>query len=204
MNPKPYLTLTAAVALPLGQALAGGMVFAVGGGLLGMAVAPKSLIWTYIELGGALGLVVTWLYSIELWRNQIKPTKPEPAPVKAADTVDLSIAFHDPADPDYPFGIYLRELHCTQAQLEAIAAEFQVEDPADFDPRLNSDRFSHIISRRKFAPIRDRMCRREIGLGEWNHPTCKNQSASLTERGRVTMRAIFEYSQGARTRTRKG
>jgi hypothetical protein len=196
VNPRPYLTFTAAVWLPFFQALAGATVFSAAAGLLALAVAPTDLISLYLELGAALGLVVTWLYSIELWRAQIKPPVPAPLPVR---TMDLSVTYTDPESVSYPFGIILRELHCAPDDLQAMAEELE-----DGDPSLSGTRFNPLIGRTQFGAVRERMCKREVGLGKWNNEHHHQQSASLTQRGKVTFHAIYAYSSRARVRARKG
>lgn len=175
---KPFLTPTAAILLPAGQAVVSAVAIGVTASSLAiLAKAPDP--WAIGGVAGGLGLGVSWLFGLSWWRERVEGLKPEPAAIYPAETVRVEM--HRNADSpwlwvdflDLPIG---RET-MRAAAMDLVAKDFQTS---------NLGGRGKALTRSQAEALRDYLIAR--GLAYWIREDAHTAGWELGGAGRALVR----------------
>ena len=176
-NPRPFLNLTAGVAIPGAQALVtGALAGSLAGSLAILNHAPDPGGWAL--LGAAIIGGAAWLHGVSWWRSAIKPGELQPAQAFPAESTRVELAKPDGAYLwvdllDLPIG----KDTMTAAAVDLAAKGYQTS---------NLGGRGKALTRSQAEALRDYMvCH---GLASWVRPDAHTAGWELSGAGRSLVR----------------
>jgi hypothetical protein len=184
---KDFLTPTAAILLPAGQAAVSALAIGVTAGSLAILAKAENP-WAIAGLTAGVGLGVSWLAGLSWWRARVEGLRAETAQVFPTDTVRLDVYTGENPTSPYLRGAF-NEIKISPEALKWALIHLAGGGDLSMGAMCGPGK----ISRSEFCTIRDVLI--DNNLAAWKNPRAHAQGSVVLVAGkRAAVRYLNAYN----------